>query len=135
MEKRNNELVVTINTNDKNLEVTESMVKKYLCPQATSGEVFMFLQLCQAQNLNPFIGEAYLIKYGSDTQMVVGKETFMKRAESNPAFQCFEAGIIVGKGSDKDFSCELRNGAFYFSPQEKLLGGWAEVKRKDRENN
>lgn len=128
-----NELAVTINNNDKVLELTESMVKNYICPQATRGEVFMFLQLCQAQNLNPFIGEAYLIKYGSDVQMVVGKETFMKRAESNPEFQGLEAGIIVGKGSDKDFSFEMRNGAFYFPSHEKLLGGWAEVRRKDRE--
>lgn len=135
MEKRNNgqELVVTINNNDKALEITESMVKNYICQQATRGDIFMFLQLCQAQNLNPFIGEAYLIKYGSDVQMVVGKETFMKRAESNPEFQDLEAGIIVGKGSDKDFSFEFRNGAFYFPHNEKLLGGWAKVQRKDRE--
>jgi phage recombination protein Bet len=135
MEKRNNgnELAVTINHNEKNLEITESMVRSYLCPQASRGEIFMFLQLCQAQNLNPFIGEAYLIKYGSDVQMVVGKETFMKRAENNTAFQGFEAGIIVGKVSDKEFSVEHREGAFYIPSHEKLLGGWAEVKRKDRE--
>jgi phage recombination protein Bet len=135
MDKRNNgsELAVTINHNEKNLEITESMVRSYICPQASRGEIFMFLQLCQAQNLNPFIGEAYLIKYGSDVQMVVGKETFMKRAENNPAFQGFEAGIIVRKVNDKEFSVEYREGAFYIPSHEKLLGGWAEVRRKDRE--
>ena len=41
----------------------------------------MFIELCKAQKLNPFIREAYLIKFGiSPANIVVGKDVFVKRA-------------------------------------------------------
>ena len=118
---------ITIKTNDQLVEVNESQIKNYLCPNATRAEVFMFLQLCQAQNLNPFIGEVYLVKYKNKAEMIVGKETFLKRAESHPDYEGFEAGVIV-YNSKKEIT--YRNGAFYVPDDEKLVGGWAEVKRK-----
>lgn len=122
------ELAVTITSQDKQMEITESMIKDYLCPTANRKEIFMFLQLCQAQGLNPFIGEAYLIKYGNDVQMIVGKETFLKRAENNPDFDGFEAGVITE--SEKTGELKYRKGSFYSKKSEELLGAWAEIKKK-----
>jgi len=117
-------------------ELTFEDIKNYVCPDATDSEAFMFLKLCQARNLNPFIGEAYLIKYGNDkAQMVVGKETFTRRAEVNPHIRGWKAGIIIRVKAEKDKSAgpiERREGAFIL-PEEELLGGWAKIFRDDIE--
>lgn len=109
-------------------ELTIQDIKDYICPTATEQEAFMFLKLCQARNLNPFLNEAYLIKYGDKTTMTVGKEAFMRRAEAHPQFDGFEAGIIIQK---PDGELERREGTFMLK-NESLVGGWAKIYRKDR---
>lgn len=109
-------------------ELTIQDIKDYICPTATEQEAFMFLKLCQARNLNPFLNEAYLIKYGDKTTMTVGKEAFMRRAEAHPQFDGFEAGIIIQK---PDGELERREGTFMLK-NETLVGGWAKIYRKDR---
>ena len=112
-------------------ELTFEDIKTYICPAATDQETMMFLKLCQARNLNPFLKEAYLIKYdsGKPAQMVVGKDKFTKTAEEHPQFDGFKAGIIVGVGDE----IQEREGTFYRRGKgEELLGGWAEIYRKDR---
>ena len=109
-------------------DLTMDDIKGYICPSATDQEAFMFLKLCQARNLNPFTNEAYLIKYGSKATMVVGKEAFMRKAELHPMYKGFKAGTII-KGEDGDLI--YREGSFIMTGEE-LVGGWAEVYRKDR---
>ena len=110
-------------------ELTFEDIKTYICPAATDQETMMFLKLCQARNLNPFLKEAYLIKYDSSkpAQMVVGKDKFTKTAEEHPQFDGYRAGIIVAIGDE----IVEREGTFYRKGEE-LLGGWAEIYRKDR---
>lgn len=119
----------------QNIEVTLMDVKNYLVSgnanKVTNQEVGMFLKLCEGQKLNPFLREAYLVKYGEQpAQMVVGKDAFTKRAESNPNYKGAEAGIIVVnlKGD-----LEERKGTFYIKSKEReeLVGGWAKVHFKD----
>ena len=86
----------------------------------------MFLNLCKYQRLNPFLREAYIIKYGNSqpATIVVGKETFTKRAKRNADYRGFQAGIIT---QDKETgSVEYRTGTFYL-PGENVVGGWAKV--------
>lgn len=112
-------------------DLSVDIIKKYICKEATEQEAFFFLQLCKAQNLNPFLREAYLIKYGSEpATMVTGKETFTKRAEAHPQFNGFKAGIIIN--SNKQI--QYREGAF-IQVGEMLLGGWAETFRKDKDHS
>ena len=112
----------------KSPELSLEIIKKYICPQATDQEAYMFLQLCKSQNLNPFLREAYLIKYGTaPATIVTGKETFTKRADRLPQYDGFKAGIILQSNNQIVY----REGSFYTS-DETLLGGWAEVYRKDR---
>jgi len=111
-------------------DLTMEDIKTYICPSATDQETFMFLKLCQARNLNPFLKEAYLIKYGSGpATIVVGKDAFTRRAEEHPQFDGFRAGIIVCTGKDREL--EYREGTFLMKGEE-LVGAWAEVFRKDR---
>lgn len=109
-------------------ELTLDIIKKFVCPTATDQEAYTFLQLCKSQNLNPFLREAYLIKYGTDAaSIVVGKETFTKRADRLPQYNGFKAGLILLSGGNVIY----REGSF-FTSAETLLGGWAEVYRSDR---
>jgi phage recombination protein Bet len=109
-------------------ELTMEIIKKFVCPSATDQEAYTFLRLCRSQQLNPFLREAYLIKYGTEAaSIVVGKETFTKRADRLPQYNGFKAGLILLSGGTVIY----REGSF-FTSSETLLGGWAEVYRKDR---
>ena len=114
-------------------ELTIDIIKQYINPYVSDQEAFWFLQLCKSQGLNPFTREAYLIKYSRDPKepatMVVGKDAFLKRASRNPNFAGLKAGILV---RTDDGEIEKREGTFYLKKEEQLLGGWAEVYRKDR---
>ncbi len=95
----------------------------------TEQELVMFMSLCKYQKLNPFLREAYLIKYGNEkATLVTGKETFTKRAAASPLCSGWEAGIIV---KTKEGKIEQRVGTFFAADDETLLGGWATVHRKD----
>lgn len=126
-----NQAVAVYETSSGKVTLTPEIIRKYLVNgngNVTDQEVMMFLNLCRYQRLNPFLREAYLIKYGTQpATMVVGKETFTKRAEAHPQFDGMEAGVIVQKA---DKSIEYRSGALVL-PNEQLVGGWAKVYRKD----
>lgn len=78
--------------------LTKDLVKKYLVSgdanSVTDQELTMFMQLCRYQKLNPWLKEAYIIKYGSaPATLVTGKEAYMKRAKRNPKYQGHEAVV------------------------------------------
>lgn len=104
-------------------QFTINDVKQYLCPTATEKEIVQFINLCKSQNLNPWIREAYLIKYSSSAAtMVVGKDVFTKRAQANPKFKGMSAGVIGEKQG------ELKSFIGSILPKDwSLVGGWAKV--------
>ena len=108
------------------MKLSPSMVMKYFVgsnSKVTVGEVAMFIALCKEQKLNPFLKEAYLIKYGeAPAQIVTGKEAFMKRAKASPDYVTHKAGVIV----DHDGEIQYMPGAFKRKADE-LLGAWAEI--------
>jgi len=115
-------------------------IKKYICPAATEKEAYTFLRLCEAQNLNPFVREAYLIKYGNQqATIVVGKDVFLKRANKVKSYKGYLTGLIVST----DGKVEKREGGYYVSSldtkrdkslkEEIILGAWSEVYREDRD--
>jgi phage recombination protein Bet len=118
---------VKYESNGVDITLTPNMVKNYLVNgngAVTAQEVVMFLNLCKAQRLNPFLREAYLIKYGSQPATIVtGKEVFTKRARRNKDFAGYEAGIIV---QSEDGNLEYRSGTLHVG-NEQIVGGWAKV--------
>lgn len=126
LSKQSSDKLVEYECNGKTVKLSPSIIRNYLVSgggNVTDQEVVMFLNLCKFQNLNPFLREAYLVKYGnSDATMVTGKEVFTKRAKRNKEYRGFEAGIIVKRGND----IEYINGTFKL-PEDALLGGWAKV--------
>lgn len=123
--------IMEYEANGEIVELSKDDVKAYLvngyANSVTDQEVQMFMALCKYQGLNPWLREAYLIKYSekNPAQIVVGKEAYMKRATSQPDFERFEAGVIVQRG---DEVLELE-GAFHL-PKDALVGGWAKVYKK-----
>lgn len=113
--------------------LSSEIIKRYLVSgdpsKVTDQEVMMFLKLCQYQKLNPFLNEAYLVKFGNEkAQIIVGKDVFMRRLSNSPLVEGYQAGIIVRKkGSDE---IQYRNGTFYVPGEEELLGGWSRIWRK-----
>lgn len=123
--------IVKYETDNGEVTLSKDIVKRYLvsgdASKVTDQEVMMFIQLCKYQNLNPFLREAYLIKFGnSPATMVTGKDTFVKRAAKSKLCTGYEAGVIIQRNND----VEYRKGALVL-PNEKLVGGWAKVYRKD----
>ena len=99
-----NEIVEYQADNGQNITVTEQDVRDLLAAsgsksdKVTSQEIKTFMRLCQAQRLNPFTRDAYLVKYGtSPATVIAGKETFTKRAQRNPRYRGHEAGITVSE--------------------------------------
>lgn len=125
---------VTFQVNGMEVKLTPAIVKNYLVSgdkeRVTDQEVAMFINMCKFSALNPWLKEAYCIKYGSEpATMVVGKEAFMKRAESHPEYDGFEAGVIV---FDPESGIVDRRIGTLQLQGEQIVGGWAEVWRKDR---
>lgn len=128
----NNELMVKYKIGEDEIKLTPKIVQEYIVgtdAKITMPEFKLFTELCRVRKLNPFLREAYLIKY-SDKQpasIVVGKDAIYKRAVLNPNFDGMESGVIV---LDSNGNVVERTGSFKL-PDDVLVGGWAKVYRKD----
>ena len=117
------------------VKLSPAIIRRYLVDgggKVTDQEVMMFLMLCKQQRLDPFLREAYLIKYGSGDNaatLVTGKEVFTKRAERHEAFRGMHAGVVV---QTPDGKLEQRAGSLVLDA-EKIVGGWAKVWKTNRE--
>jgi phage recombination protein Bet len=126
------ELEVRYEIDGNEVVLTPTIVQNYLVgsqAKITAPEFKFFTELCKVRKLNPFLNEAYLIKYNSSpAQLVVGKDAILKRAVLNHAYDGMESGVIVitETGAEK-----YRNGTFYLD-SETLVGGWARVFIKGR---
>lgn len=129
----NKEVAVIYDVDGEQIKLTPKIVQEYIVgtdAQITMPEFKMFTSLCKARKLNPFLKEAYCIKYGKQpAQIVVGKDAVLKRAILNPNFDGIESGVIVQ--SIETGEVIERKGTFYIKAEEKLVGGWARVYRKN----
>lgn len=122
--------------NGMKVTLTPGTVKNYLVSgdkdRVSDQEVAMFINLCRFTGLNPWLREAYCIKYGNEpATLVVGKDAYFKRAEANDAYDGMEAGIII---QDESGLISYREGTLKLK-NEELIGGYAEVYRKDRSHS
>jgi phage recombination protein Bet len=127
--------IVSFKIGGNEIKLSPQIVQEYVVgtnADITAQEYKYFVELCKVRGLNPFLREAYLIKYSSNNpaQIVVGKDAIIKRAVMHKSFNGREQGIIIQKLSDE--SIEYRKGTFKLKDdKEKLVGGWAKVYRKD----
>ena len=122
---------VTYQVAGQDVNLSYQIVRDYLTKgngQVSDQDLTQFISICKYNQLNPFLNEAYLVKFGQQpAQMIVSKEALMKRAEANEQYEGIKGGVIVLRNNE---AVELE-GCFYL-PTDKLVGGWAEVFRKDR---
>lgn len=123
-----NPLEITFKAGGADVKLSPQLVKNYLvsgdADKVTSQEIVLFMNLCKYQGLNPFLREAYLIKYGTQPATIVtGKSAFEKRAARCEKFKGFDAGVVV---YNPDTGLENRSGTIVLADEE-LVGGWAEV--------
>jgi phage recombination protein Bet len=127
------------------VKLSLAIIKNYVAVKTRSGktcddaQAMRFMMLCQAQRLNPFTGDAFLVGYdkrekdGSYTpvfSLITAHQAFIKRAEENKDYEGMESGIILIAPGDGGGIIE-REGDFRL-PNETVVGGWAKVYRKGR---
>jgi len=112
--------------------LTTQDIINYINPKATEQEAYLFAEFCRRKGADPMTKQVYLVIYegqnGRQANFIAGKEYFTEKAEAHPQFDGLEAGIIVRTKA----GLEYRQGTFWMHEEEKLLGGWAIVHRKDR---
>ncbi len=150
--------IVTIPTDDKSaveiipfgsderIRLTVSIIRKMIAVPTRTGKLpddtqcIKFMMLCRARHLNPFDGDAYFLGYDTQTgpqfSLITAHQVFLKRAEASKGFNGMESGVIV-RQPDHDGKMGTgpileREGDLVYD-DEKLVGGWAKVFRKDRE--
>ena len=108
------------------------IVRNYLTKgngQVSDQDIVQFISICKFKQLNPFLNEAFLVKFGQQpAQMIVSKEAFFKRADASEQYEGFKAGIII----IRDNQIVEVEGCFYNEKTDVLVGGWCEVYRSDR---
>ena len=118
------------------VKLNPGIVRKYLVNgqgAVTDQEIVYFMHLCKSRQLNPFIKEAYLIKYGQEpATMVVARDALEKRAIKNVQYNGKKVGIYVMNKETNELI--KRDGTIYIKETEKLIGAWCTVYRKDWEN-
>lgn len=127
--------IVKFETSTGLVELSPQIIKQYLVngdvDKVTNQEVHLFLELCKYRQLNPFLKETHLIKYGNQpAQLVVAYDTFISRAEQNPKYQGFKSGVSVVNQKGELFQ---REGALRL-PNEQVVGGWCEVYKEGYKN-
>ena len=129
MNEERDKQIVKIETESGEVTLSPNIVRRYLVNgngSVSDQEVMMFLALCKYQKLNPFLREAYLVKYGTQQATIItGKEAFLKRAMTVKDCDGFKAGVVIQKGD------ELLHTDGVVPPDCKLVGGWAEVYKKN----
>ncbi|MDD7357515.1 MAG: phage recombination protein Bet [Eubacterium coprostanoligenes] len=132
-EKTKKEIEVVYEADGEQIRLTPSIVQNYIVgtdAQITIPEFKFFTSLCKARGLNPFLKEAYCIKYKNNpAQIVVGKDAVLKRAIKNPNYDGMESGVIIQNKETGEIT--ERKGTFYLRDSENIVGGWAKVYRKD----
>jgi len=123
--------LVVYEVNGEEVKLSFSLVRNFLTrgnDKVTNAECVQFIFICKANRLNPYVGDAYLVKYtGSPAQMITSKDAFMKRGEACREYTGFQAGVIVIR---ENTVVELEGS--FFLPSDQLVGGWCKVSRNDR---
>jgi phage recombination protein Bet len=96
-----------------------------------------FIKLCEARQLNPFEGDAFMIPFWNSSSnryewsLITAHNAFLKRAEVHPDYNGKESGVIVfNEGAD---ALEELKGDFV-PPGRTLLGGWCKIHYKNKQH-
>lgn len=139
-----NELARTYEADGQEITINPNVVARYILsgsvkdvntvPESEYAKVIM---TCAVRKLNPFAGDVAIQPHWNskrnctELSVVMTKDYFQRRAESNPNYLGKEYGVIV---LSKDGRPIRRDGCgVYYAIGETLMGGWCRVHVKGRE--
>ncbi len=97
--EKNNKGLIEYKVAGENVKLSYDIVRNFLTKgngQVSDQDLVQFISICKYNQLNPFLNEAYLVKFGQQpAQMIVSKEALMKRAEACETYEGFKAGCSV----------------------------------------
>jgi phage recombination protein Bet len=130
--------IIPFGTTDR-IRLSAAIVRQMIATKTRTGkepddnQCIKFIMLCKARHLNPFEGDAFMLGYdtqsGPQWSLITAHQVFLKRAEASKGFNGMESGVIVKLSEGGILE---REGDLVYD-EEKLIGGWAKVYRKDRE--
>ena len=116
--------LVKYESRGQEIVLTVAIVREFLVTGqkelVTDQEIYYFLGICKARQLNPFTKDCYLIKYGSDPAAIITAIDFYRsRARAQKDCVGWQSGVI----------CLQKDGTLRYSkgivlPNEELVGGW-----------
>jgi len=88
-----------LDTNNRRVKLSVSIVKQFFCPTATDAEAIAFIQHCRLLQANPWLRQIYLIKYDpkAPAQIVISRDFFLRLISSMPNYRGMRSGVIVVK--------------------------------------
>jgi phage recombination protein Bet len=121
------------------IRLSMAMIRDFVAVRAKNGvppsprDCLKFLMLCKGKRANPFEGDCFMLGYNDGEtaatySIVCGIELFLKRAEDDENYKGNQAGVIVKTAE----GISEREGAIVYD-DEKLVGGWARVFRKNKD--
>lgn len=121
-----NNQITKINTDTGVVELSPNIVRNNIAAgdDITDQEIHNFIQLCVYRRLNPFLGQAHIVKFGGKkarAQLITSKDVFISRMNNHPKCRGWNSGIIL---LNKDNEVIERRGTFYLKETEKLVGAW-----------
>ena len=115
----------------ESMNITKETIKEYICQKASEQECLMFAEKCKLHKLNPFTGDAHLVKYSdkAPAQMIVTEQAWNRKLENIPGLLGVKDGLIL---KTKDGEVKEVEGEFY--DDETLIGAWCKINIKDKDS-
>jgi len=120
------------------IPLTIDMVRRYIAKPTKKGflpedaDLIQFIMVCKQRRLNPWANDCWLLGYDTDDgpkfSIIVAVQALFKRAELSKHFNGIESGVIVERNGEV-----LDLVGDFILDGDKLLGGWANVYRKEIE--
>lgn len=138
-----NELAIQENTN-----IQENPLKKFtqgqidaikgtVAKDATDDELYMFLSIASKYGLDPFLKEVWLTKIKGETNIMVGRDGYVKIARQTPGFQKLVSDAVF---ENDEFSIQWEGMNQTITHKHaakdrgKILGAWAGLKMQGKED-
>jgi phage recombination protein Bet len=125
MSKEEQKGLVVYESRGQQVELTAAIVRDFLVTGkkdlVTDQEIYYFLGICKARQLNPFVKDCYLVKYDTNPAAIITAIDFY-RSRARAAGDCtgWEAGVICLHKT----TGELRYSKGLVLSDEELVGGW-----------
>jgi phage recombination protein Bet len=130
------QLITLVNNPTSNMWTDEKSlaeIRGIICPSAPLSDVEfgLVVQIGRAAQLNPFLKEIWVIKYGpkSAAQIFIGRDGYRKGAQRQSDYEYHQVNAVYSEDEFRISSDEIQH-SHGFSNRGELLGAYCLVKRK-----